>query len=69
MADEDARCTAVAAMSQAIQQGFAYLPPGVRLSSQGRLAAYEKGVVWRVVDDYGSIHCIAFMHINWCFLR
>lgn len=66
--DEEGQRVATVAMMKAMQTGSALLPPGVRVSQQGRLAGYEHGVAWKVVDDIGKVHCIAFMLVNWCFL-
>lgn len=49
-------------------QGFADLPPGVRISSLGRPATYDRALAWKVLADDDSTQCIAFMFMNWSFL-
>ncbi|KAJ7297112.1 hypothetical protein O6H91_Y079400 [Diphasiastrum complanatum] len=66
--DENGRKTAYTDFTQVIQQGFAYLPGGIRLSSLGRPAAYERAIAWKVLDDDEATQCIAFLFLNWSFL-
>nr|QOQ51179.1 class III HD-Zip protein [Cathaya argyrophylla] len=54
-------------ITKVMQQGFAYLPAGIRLSSMGRPIAYERAVAWSIVDDNESMPCVSFMFINWSF--
>lgn len=49
-------------------QGFADLPPGVRISSLGRPATYDRALAWKVLADDDSTQCIAFLFMNWSFL-
>ncbi|KAG6476087.1 hypothetical protein ZIOFF_065323 [Zingiber officinale] len=51
-----------------MQQGFAYLPTGICLSSMGRPVSYEQAVAWKVLNEHGSTHCLAFMFVNWSFV-
>nr|ABD75296.1 class III homeodomain-leucine zipper protein C3HDZ1 [Phaeoceros carolinianus] len=67
--DENSRKNVYADFNQVMQQGYAYLPGGVRLSSMGRPATYERAVAWKVIlDDDESTPCVAFMFVNWSFL-
>ncbi|KAL8507365.1 hypothetical protein ACS0TY_018060 [Phlomoides rotata] len=66
--DEAGRRILLSKFSNIMQQGFAYLPAGVCVSSMGRPVTYEQVVAWKVVDDSGSNHCLAFMFINWSFV-
>ena len=49
-------------------QGFADLPPGVRISSLGRPATYDRALAWKVLAEDDSTQCIAFLFMNWSFL-
>ncbi|PKA45763.1 Homeobox-leucine zipper protein HOX32 [Apostasia shenzhenica] len=52
-----------------MQQGFAYLPGGVCLSSMGRPVSYEQAVAWKVLDgEDDSPHCLAFIFLSWSFV-
>ncbi|XP_073392827.1 homeobox-leucine zipper protein HOX32 isoform X1 [Physcomitrium patens] len=57
-----------ATFTQVLQQGYCSLPAGVRMSSSGRTATYERALVWKVVDDNETVECIAFLFINWSFV-
>ncbi|KAJ7516863.1 hypothetical protein O6H91_21G002100 [Diphasiastrum complanatum] len=62
---ESGRKAALSELVQVLQQGIAYLPGGVRLSSTGRVAAYERAIAWKVFHENGTVLCIAIMFINW----
>ncbi|CAA2934438.1 homeobox-leucine zipper ATHB-14-like isoform X1 [Olea europaea subsp. europaea] len=66
--DEAGRKTLLSEFSKIMHQGYAYLPSGVCVSSMGRLISYEQAIVWKVVNDDDSNHCLAFMFINWSFV-
>ncbi|KAL8045586.1 hypothetical protein ABFX02_08G124000 [Erythranthe guttata] len=66
--DESGRKILLAEFSKIMQQGFAYLPGGVCNSSMGRSVSYEQAVVWKVLNDDDSNHCLAFMFMNWSFV-
>lgn len=51
-----------------LEQGYSYLPAGVRISSTGRTTTYDRGLAWKVLDDDDSIQCIAFLFMNWSFV-
>ncbi|KAH9301726.1 hypothetical protein KI387_013309, partial [Taxus chinensis] len=54
-------------ITKVMQQGFAYLTSGIRLSSMGRPVAYERALGWNILDGNESMACVAFMFINWSF--
>ncbi|XP_052179852.1 homeobox-leucine zipper protein HOX32-like [Diospyros lotus] len=66
--DEEGRKILLSEFSKIMQQGFAYLPAGVCISSMGRPVSYEQAAVWKVLNDDDSNHCLAFMFINWSFV-
>ncbi|GAB2233690.1 hypothetical protein Drorol1_Dr00002919 [Drosera rotundifolia] len=52
-----------------MQQGFAYLPAGMCLSTMGRHVTFDQAVAWKVFDtDENSVHCLAFTFSNWSFV-
>eukprot|EP00271_Cylindrocystis_brebissonii_P010789 TRINITY_DN27184_c0_g1_i1.p1 TRINITY_DN27184_c0_g1~~TRINITY_DN27184_c0_g1_i1.p1 ORF type:complete len:212 (-),score=46.69 TRINITY_DN27184_c0_g1_i1:1049-1630(-) len=72
---EDARKSALSALSMVTNSGSTVLGPGVRLSCNGRAASYERCIVWKVVSKEdqeagsgSSNTCIAFMHQGWRFM-
>ncbi|KAG7019477.1 Homeobox-leucine zipper protein HOX32, partial [Cucurbita argyrosperma subsp. argyrosperma] len=54
--------------SKIMQQGFAYLPAGICISSMGRPVSYEQAIAWKVLNDDDVHHCLAFMFVNWSFM-
>ncbi|XP_062161229.1 homeobox-leucine zipper protein ATHB-14-like isoform X1 [Alnus glutinosa] len=66
--DEAGRKILCSEFSKIMQQGFAYLPAGICVSSMGRPVSYEQAVAWKVLNDDDSNHCLAFMFINWSFV-
>ncbi|CAI9760064.1 unnamed protein product [Fraxinus pennsylvanica] len=66
--DETGRKLLLSEFSKIMQQGFAYLPAGVCVSSMGRPIAYEQAIAWKVLNDDDSNHCLAFMFVNWSFV-
>ncbi|KZV14686.1 homeobox-leucine zipper protein ATHB-14-like [Dorcoceras hygrometricum] len=66
--DEAGRKVLLAEFSKIMQQGFAYLPAGVCVSSMGRPVSYEHAIAWKVLNDEDSNHCLAFMFVNWSFV-
>ncbi|XP_059669154.1 homeobox-leucine zipper protein REVOLUTA-like [Cornus florida] len=50
------------------EQGFASLPTGTCMSAMRRLVYYEQVIAWKVVDDGGALHSLAFAFLNWTFL-
>ncbi|CAM6002584.1 unnamed protein product [Sphagnum balticum] len=65
--DEEGQKTIYADFTRVSQQGYAYLPAGVRISSTGRRVNYDKALAWKVVAKDDSIQCIAFLFMNWSF--
>ncbi|KAG2688803.1 hypothetical protein I3760_09G111400 [Carya illinoinensis] len=66
--DEAGRKILCSEFSKIMQQGFAYLPAGLCVSSMGRPVSYEQAIAWKVLNDDDSNHCLAFMFINWSFV-
>ncbi|XVF26360.1 hypothetical protein REPUB_Repub14bG0009200 [Reevesia pubescens] len=66
--DEAGRKILCSEFSKIMQQGFAYLPAGICVSSMGRPVSYEQAIAWKVLDDEESNHCLALMFINWSFV-
>uniref|UniRef100_A0A5B6YRS8 Putative homeobox-leucine zipper protein HOX32 n=1 Tax=Davidia involucrata TaxID=16924 RepID=A0A5B6YRS8_DAVIN len=66
--DEAGRKILLSEFSKIMQQGFAYLPAGICISSMGRPVSYEQAIAWKVLNDDDSSHCLAFMFINWSFV-
>ncbi|KAJ6966104.1 hypothetical protein NC652_003857 [Populus alba x Populus x berolinensis] len=66
--DEAGRKILCSEFSKITQQGFAYLPAGICVSSMGRPVSYEQAVAWKVLNDDDSNHCLAFMFMNWSFV-
>ncbi|XP_020582785.1 homeobox-leucine zipper protein HOX32-like [Phalaenopsis equestris] len=66
--DEDGRNVLSSVFPKLMQQGFAYLPAGICMSSMGRPASYEQAMAWKVLDECNCQHCLAFMFINWSFV-
>lgn len=66
--DEAGRKILCCEFSKIMQQGFAYLPAGICVSSMGRPVSYEQAVAWKVLGDDDSNHCLAFMFVNWSFV-
>ncbi|XP_049383464.1 homeobox-leucine zipper protein ATHB-14 isoform X1 [Solanum stenotomum] len=66
--DEAGRKVLLSEFPKIMQQGFAYLPAGLCVSSMGRPVSYEQAVAWKVLNDDNSSHCLAFMFTNWSFI-
>ncbi|KAK1645715.1 hypothetical protein QYE76_063520 [Lolium multiflorum] len=66
--DDDGRKALCSEFPKIMQQGFAYLPGGVCVSSMGRPVSYEQAVAWKVLGDDDTPHCLAFMFVNWSFV-
>ncbi|XP_027345603.1 homeobox-leucine zipper protein ATHB-14-like [Abrus precatorius] len=66
--DEAGRKILCIEFSKIMQQGFAYLPAGMCVSSMNRPVSYEQAIAWKVLDDDDSNHCLAFMFMNWSFV-
>ncbi|OWM63816.1 hypothetical protein CDL15_Pgr006078 [Punica granatum] len=66
--DESGRKALFSEFAKIMQQGFAYLPAGICVSSMGRPLSYEQAVAWKVLDDDDLNHCLTFMFVNWSFV-
>jgi homeobox-leucine zipper protein len=66
--NENDRKLSYATFTQVIQQGYCTLPAGLRMSSTGRTATYERAIAWKVLDDKEAVECIAFVFMNWSFV-
>ncbi|KAK1405560.1 hypothetical protein POM88_005165 [Heracleum sosnowskyi] len=66
--DEAGRKVLLSEFSKIMQQGFAYLPAGICVSSMGRPISYDQAIAWKVLTDDNSSHCLAFMFLNWSFV-
>ncbi|XP_073005995.1 homeobox-leucine zipper protein HOX32 isoform X2 [Typha latifolia] len=66
--DDSGRKVLCSEFDKIMQQGFAYLPAGICLSSMGRPVSYEQAMAWKVLTDDDSPHCLAFMFVNWSFV-
>ncbi|OMO91491.1 hypothetical protein COLO4_18326 [Corchorus olitorius] len=68
--DESGRKALCSDFAKLMQQGFAYLPAGICMSTMGRHVSYEQAVAWKVLaaDDESTVHCLAFSFVNWSFV-
>nr|ABD75307.1 class III homeodomain-leucine zipper protein C3HDZ2 [Ginkgo biloba] len=66
--DDNGRKSLCSDFAQIMQQGYAYLPAGICVSSMGRPVSYDRAIAWKVLNDEESTHCIAFMFMNWSFV-
>nr|DAA05766.1 TPA_inf: class III HD-Zip protein REV1 [Lotus japonicus] len=67
--DESGRKALFADFAKLMQQGFAYLPAGICMSTMGRHVSYEQVIAWKVLaEEDNSVHCLAFSFINWSFV-
>ncbi|KAK7261349.1 hypothetical protein RIF29_27658 [Crotalaria pallida] len=67
--DESGRKALFGDFAKLMEQGFAYLPAGICMSTMGRHVSYEQAIAWKVLaDGDSSVHCIAFCFMNWSFV-
>ncbi|KAM1806948.1 hypothetical protein ACFX11_030023 [Malus domestica] len=67
--DEAGRKTLCADFSKLMNQGFAYLPAGICMSTMARHVSYEQAIAWKVLAaEENCVHCLAFSFINWSFV-
>ncbi|CAK8576229.1 unnamed protein product [Lathyrus sativus] len=67
--DESGRKALCSDFAKLMQQGFAYLPAGICMSTMGRHVSYEQAIAWKVLTpEDNSVHCLAFSFINWSFV-
>ncbi|GMH07113.1 hypothetical protein Nepgr_008953 [Nepenthes gracilis] len=68
--DESGQKLLYADFPKIMQQGFAWLPAGICMSTTGRHASYEQAIAWKVfAADESNVHCLTFSFINWSFVR
>ncbi|RYQ97998.1 hypothetical protein Ahy_B08g094072 isoform B [Arachis hypogaea] len=67
--DESGRKALFADFAKLMQQGFAYLPAGICMSTMGRHVSFEQAIAWKVLaEEDNSVHCLAFSFVNWSFV-
>ncbi|KAF3454993.1 hypothetical protein FNV43_RR05441 [Rhamnella rubrinervis] len=67
--DESGRKALCGDFAKLMQQGSAYLPAGICMSTMGRHVSYEQAVAWKVLAaEDSTVHCLAFSFINWSFV-
>nr|AWD38915.1 class III homeodomain-leucine zipper protein [Cyrtomium guizhouense] len=66
--DEESNRGICTLLSQVMQQGYACLSEaGIRLSSMGRPASYERGIAWKVAEEE-EVKGVAFLYMNWALV-
>ncbi|KAL3518386.1 hypothetical protein ACH5RR_020975 [Cinchona calisaya] len=67
--DDTGRKALFAEFAKIMQQGFAYLPGGICMSTMGRHVSYEQAIAWKVLAaEEDTVHCLAFTFVNWSFV-
>ncbi|KAM7522349.1 hypothetical protein LguiA_012251 [Lonicera macranthoides] len=67
--DDPGRKALCSEFSKIMQQGYAYLPGGICMSTMGRHVSYEQAIAWKVLSaEENTVHCLAFSFINWSFV-
>nr|AIV98135.1 class III HD-Zip protein HDZ2 [Cunninghamia lanceolata] len=66
--DENGRKSLCTDFAQIMQQGYAYLPAGICVSSMGRPVSYDRAIAWKVLNDEDTTHCVVFMFMSWSFM-
>ncbi|KAF8394998.1 hypothetical protein HHK36_018937 [Tetracentron sinense] len=66
--DESGKNALCSDFAKIMQQGFAYLPAGICMSTMGRHVSYEEVIAWKVLGEENTVHCIAFAFVNWSFV-
>ncbi|XP_074276224.1 homeobox-leucine zipper protein REVOLUTA-like isoform X2 [Silene latifolia] len=67
--DESGQKSLCAEFPKIMQQGFAYLPTGMCMSTMGRHASFEQAIAWKVfAANETTVHCLAFTFVNWSFI-
>ncbi|KAF7823398.1 Homeobox-leucine zipper protein REVOLUTA [Senna tora] len=66
--DEAGRKALCADFPKLMQQGFAYLPAGICMSTMGRHVSFDQAIAWKVhAAENDTVHCLAFSFVNWSF--
>ncbi|MFS7968656.1 hypothetical protein Hanom_Chr09g00800181 [Helianthus anomalus] len=69
MFDEACRKALFLEFAKIMQEGYAYLPGGICMSTMGRRISYEQAIAWKVLaGDETTMHCLAFSFVNWWFV-
>ncbi|KAF5770188.1 putative transcription factor & lipid binding HD-SAD family [Helianthus annuus] len=69
MFDEAGRKALFPEFAKIMQEGYAYLPGGICMSTMGRHISYEQAIAWKVLaGDETTVHCLAFSFVNWSFV-
>ncbi|KAJ0657305.1 putative transcription factor & lipid binding HD-SAD family [Helianthus debilis subsp. tardiflorus] len=69
MFDEAGRKALFPEFAKIMQEGYAYLPGGICMSTMGRNISYEQAIAWKVLaGDETTVHCLAFSFVNWSFV-
>ncbi|CAI9776455.1 unnamed protein product [Fraxinus pennsylvanica] len=66
--DDSGRKVMFSEFAKIMQQGFAYLPGGICMSTMGRHVSYEQAIVWKVLAEDNAVHCLAYCFVNWSFV-
>ncbi|GAA0187144.1 homeodomain transcription factor [Lithospermum erythrorhizon] len=70
--DDAGRKALFSEFTKIMQQGSAYLPGGICVSTMGRHVSYDQAIAWKVLagesGDNGSAHCLAISFVNWSFV-
>ncbi|KAK7312572.1 hypothetical protein VNO77_36521 [Canavalia gladiata] len=67
--DESGRKALCTDFAKLMQQGFAYLPAGICMSTMGRHVSYDQAIAWKVLTgEDNTVHCLAFSFVNWSFV-
>ncbi|XP_020214107.1 homeobox-leucine zipper protein REVOLUTA [Cajanus cajan] len=67
--DESGRKALCSDFAKLMEQGFAYLPAGICMSTMGRHVSYDQAIAWKVLTgEDNNVHCLAFSFINWSFV-
>ncbi|KAG4979830.1 hypothetical protein JHK82_033077 [Glycine max] len=67
--DEAGRKALCTDFAKLMEQGFAYLPAGICMSTMGRHVSYDQAIAWKVLTgEDNTVHCLAFSFINWSFV-
>ncbi|KAI3915174.1 hypothetical protein MKW92_014953 [Papaver armeniacum] len=66
--DESGRKALCSDFAKLMEQGSAYLPAGLCMSTMGRHISYEQVIAWKVLAEDNSVHCLAFAFVNWSFV-
>ncbi|CAK9143247.1 unnamed protein product [Ilex paraguariensis] len=67
--DDSGRKALFSEFANIMQQGFAYLPGGICMSTMGRHVSYEQAIVWKVLAaEENTVHCLAISFVNWSFV-